>query len=89
MAAFLAAAKALKKQNEGEGSATSLHGTIMSTTSNIQCPFNLDEIFQADIDRFGQLKDVLKFIFEHLEKTKIKMNEMDMKMVSKFMEISQ
>ena len=88
MAAFLAAAKALKKQNEGEGS--SMHQTIMSNNSSqIHCPFNLDEIFQADIDRFGHLKDVLKFIFEHLEKTTVRINEIDMKMVSKFMEISQ
>jgi len=88
MAAFLAAAKALKKQNATEEN-SSIHQTIVSNGSNVHCPFNLDEIFQADIDRFGHLKDVLKFIFEHLERHNSKINEVDMKMVSKFMEISQ
>jgi hypothetical protein len=58
MAAFIAAAKALKK------------GTTTRDIPNdpipeqIKCPFDLDEIFRSDTERFGQLQDVIKFIFE-------------------------
>lgn len=62
--------------------------TIQSGHSNrIECPFNLDEIFQADVDRFSTLKDVIKFIFDHLDKTNMRIGEVDTKMVSKFMQI--
>jgi len=81
MAAFLAAAKALKNKNaEGE--------TINSGGSEGECPFNLDDIFQADTARFSQLKDVLKFIMDGLERNKNKVGEVEMKMVTKFMQIS-
>jgi hypothetical protein len=40
----------------------------------------LDEIFQADVERFGSLKDVIKFIIENLEKTNTKISEVDVKM---------
>jgi|TARA_B110001450_G_C17626665_1_gene483465 hypothetical protein len=56
--------------------------------TKIECPFNLDEIFQSDVERFSNLKDVLKFIFENLEKVNLQINTVDTKMVSKFMEIS-
>lgn len=49
----------------------------------------MDEIFQADVDRFGSLKDVLKFIFEQLNKQSTKINDVDTKMVAKFMQISE
>ena len=63
--------------------------TIQSnlSTNRIECPFNLDEIFQADVDRFGSLKDVLKFIIENLNKNYNKTHDLDTKMVSKFMQI--
>lgn len=57
--------------------------------SKIECPFNLDEIFLADVERFGNLKDVLKFIFENLNKCQTQIKEVDTKMVSKFMQISE
>lgn len=57
------------------------------TTTRVVCPFNLDEIFQADVERFGKLKDVLTFIFEHLEKTNSRIIDLDTKLVSKFMTI--
>ena len=59
--------------------------TIQSQSSRIECPYNLDEIFQADIDRFGNLKDVLKFIIDNLEKNHSSIREVETKMVSKFM----
>jgi hypothetical protein len=61
--------------------------TIQSnlSTNRIECPFNLDEIFQADVERFGSLKDVLKFIIENLNKNYTKTHDLDTKMVSKFM----
>lgn len=82
MAAFIAAAKAMK-QKEATGETSSMHQTmtIQSHTSKIECPFNLDEIFQADIDRFGALKDVIKYIFDQLEKSSQKINTVDTKMV--------
>jgi hypothetical protein len=93
------AARALKDKaaaNNTESSSTQQTMTINSNTSahagvsktKIECPFNLDEIFQSDLERFGNLKDVLKFIFDNLEKVNLKVNEVDTKMVSKFMEIS-
>lgn len=54
----------------------------------IECPFDLEEIFKSDVERFSNLKDVLKFIFENLEKVHLQINAVDTKMVSKFMEIS-
>ena len=57
--------------------------------SKIECPFNLDEIFQADVERFGSLKDVLKFIFDQLNKCSNQINDVDTRMVSKFMQISE
>lgn len=48
----------------------------------------MDEIFQADVERFGSLKDVIKFIIENLEKTNTKISEVDVKMAQKFMDIA-
>jgi hypothetical protein len=67
--------------------------TIQSNKSNntgkIECPFNLDEIFLADVERFGNLKDVLKFIIDNLNKITGQIHEVDTKMVSKFMQIAE
>ena len=54
--------------------------TIQSNKSaafnaKIECPYNLDEIFQADVDRFGSLKDVLKFIIDNLNSVSSKVSE--------------
>lgn len=94
MAAFLAATKALKAKNlngsiENEGSSIHQTMTIQSATSTnrLDCPFNLDEIFQADVDRFSTLRDVIKFIMEKLEKSFVKSHELETKMISKFMQI--
>ena len=93
MAAFISAAKALKASKNAasaEDQSSVQHTlTIQSATSNkgIDCPFNLDEIFQADVDRFGTLKDVIKFIIENLEKNHTKTHEVETKMISKFMQI--
>jgi len=58
-------------------------------SNKIECPFNLDEIFQADVDRFGSLKDVLKFIFDNLNKCHNQINEVDTKVMVKLMQISE
>jgi len=91
------ATKAMKDKAATHVTDSSSHQT-MTINSNvskadankgkIECPFNLDEIFQSDVERFGNLKDVLKFIFENLEKVNVQVNTVDTKMVSKFMEIS-
>lgn len=81
MAAFLAAAKALKKNQT----------TIVredTQTDSINCPFDLDDIFRSDTERFGKLQEVLKYIFDQLNMTSTKIEGLDMKLVSKFMEIS-
>lgn len=92
MAAFIAAAKAAKraKENQETGGSVQQSSTIQSniSTQKLDCPFNLDEIFQADVERFNSLKDVLKFILDNLEKTNTKVSEIDIKMASKFMEIA-
>ena len=51
----------------------------------MKCPFNIEDIFKADVDRFAELKSVIVFILENLEKNALKINEVDTKMVSKFM----
>ena len=63
--------------------------TIQSShsTHKIECPFNLDEIFIADVDRFQQLKEVLKFIIDNLERTHTKVGDLETKMVMKYMQI--
>lgn len=97
MSAFLGAMKAMK-QNSGVGATDSSSQqqtmTIQSNKSQtigskLECPFNLDEIFNADVERFGSLKDVLKFIIENLNGLRIKVNEVDTKMVQKFMQIAE
>ena len=90
MAAFLAATKALKAKKDGSNDdGLSVHQTMTiqsnTSTNRIDCPFNLDEIFQADVDRFGTLKDVIKFIIDNLEKSFSKIHDVEMKMTSKFM----
>ena len=79
----MAAAKALKK-----GGATST-GATPSNSAKLKCPFDLDEIFKSDTERFGQLQDVIKYILDNLGTTLTKIDSVDMKMASKFMEISQ
>lgn len=44
-------------------------------------------VFKADTDRFAELKSVITFIFEHLDKVSLRVNEVDTKMVSKFLQI--
>ena len=82
MSAFLQAAKAMKNKDRPSSSET-------TSTTRIEMPFNLDEIFQSDMDRFAKLKDVLKFFLTQMEKTNSRVTEIDIKMQSKFMEISQ
>jgi len=82
MAAFIAAAKALKKGN------TIREVTVVEESSSIKCPYDLEEIFKSDTERFGQLQDVLKWIIESLNSNSARIETVDMKMVSKFMEIS-
>lgn len=79
MSAFLNAAKALKKQNQAS-----------NNNDGEQAPvnFNLEEIFNAETERFHKLKDVLKYILDNLDSTKTEINRVDIKMQSKFMEIS-
>lgn len=98
MAAFLGAMKAMKNNTGITGTDSSSQQHTMTIQSNIsqnagsnkiECPFNLDEIFQSDVERFGSLKDVLKFIIENLNKVNIKINEVDTKMVQKFMQIAE
>ena len=84
MSAFLQAAKALKNQNKDSSLET-------VTTRGLELPFNIDEIFanQENSEHNNKLKEVFKFILENLEKENSKVTEVDIKMQSKFMEISQ
>jgi hypothetical protein len=52
---------------------------------NVDLPFNIDEIFQADVDRFGQLKDVIKYILDRLEQSSTYITAVDTKMTTKLM----
>ena len=54
---------------------------------NVELPFNIDEIFQADVDRFGQLKDVIKYILDRLEQSSNYINAVETKMTTKLMQI--
>jgi|TARA_B110000285_G_C15107931_1_gene609160 hypothetical protein len=76
------ASKAMKDKAAANVTDTSSAHQTMTINSNvskndglsktkIECPFNLDEIFQSDVERFGNLKDVLKYIFENLEKVNL------------------
>lgn len=47
MSAFMAAAKALKKGGTGSSGATPVNN------AKLKCPFDLDEIFKSDTERFG------------------------------------
>ncbi len=88
--AFFAAAQKLKGTDGGNQDSSSQQQTMTiqsNISSKIECPFNLDEIFQADLDRFQHLKDVIKFIIDNLERTTSKVQEMEMKMVQKYMQI--
>jgi hypothetical protein len=62
---------------------------VPKSSNKIECPFNLDEIFQSDVERFGTLKDVLIFIIDNLNKVNSKVTEVDTKMVTKFMQIAE
>lgn len=74
--------KAMNATKSAFMDSSSQHNTIQSNPlSTPKIPFNLDEIFQADVDRFSKLKDVLKYILDNLEGSKIKMNEMETKMI--------
>lgn len=79
----MAAAKALKKGGTGSSGATPVNN------AKLKCPFDLDEIFKSDTERFGQLQDVIKFIIDNLGVSMNKIENVDIKMQSKFMEISQ
>lgn len=91
MAALIAAAKAMKATANAAQDSSSIvqTQTIQSgiTTTRVGCPFNLDEIFSADVERFSKLKEVLAFIFDNLEKTNGRVSDLDTKLVSKFMMI--
>lgn len=88
MSAFRAAVKASITQKDE----SSIQQTIsadrtgpISGRTGIDNPFDLNQIFQADLDRFSKLKDVLKFIFDNLDKLSLKTSDVETKMVSKFM----
>lgn len=50
-------------------------------------PFNIDDIFQADTERFGQLKDVIKYILDQLEKSNKQIHTVETKMTTKLMQV--
>ena len=85
MAAFIAAAKALKKGS----TLKEIKDPEEPGLKGLKCPFDLEEIFKSDNERFGQLQDVLKWICENLNSNSSRIETVDMKMASKFMEISQ
>jgi len=64
--ALLAATKTMKKQEVSIETTTNRSRPSNSNT-HVDFPWNIDDIFQADTDRFGQLKDVIKFIVERLD----------------------
>lgn len=92
MSALLAAYKDIKvnKKQNAEQSITHETVTLRSrpSTHNVeQLPFNIDEIFQADVDRFGQLKEVIKYILDQLEKCQKQVHYIDTKTTSKMMQV--
>ena len=78
MAAFLAAAKALKKQTEPNES-----NSVPREDSDH--PFNLEEIFDNEANE--KMKSIMKYVFDNLDKCSSKVDQVDLKMQSKFMEI--
>lgn len=89
MSAFIMATKQLKKTKFEEQTITNETATIRSRPSNmnVEMPFNIDEIFQADVDRFGQLKEVIKYILDRLEQQSSYINDVETKMITKLMQI--
>ena len=93
MSAFLNATKGIvKKQSKiEEKSITNETATIQSRPSNNNVqhdfPFNIDEIFQADVERFGQLKDVIKYILDKLENSSKQIHMVETKMTTKLMQV--
>ena len=60
---------------------------MASKTGKIECPFDLDEFMQSDQLRAGQLKEALQVIFENLDRLRASNQELETKMVSKFLAI--
>ena len=90
MSGILAATKMMKQQKDFGASITHETVTIRSrpSTHNVDAlPFNIDEIFQADVDRFGQLKEVIKYILDQLEKCQKQVHYIDTKTTSKMMQV--
>jgi hypothetical protein len=91
MSAIFMATKQMKKAKFEEQTITNETATIRSRPSNmnvnVEMPFNIDEIFQADVDRFGQLKEVIKYILDRLEQQSSYINSVETKMTTKLMQI--
>jgi hypothetical protein len=59
----------------------------IKTGSGVEIPFDLNKIFSLTYE-FQQLKLVLEHLFAELQKNGDRINQVDMKLVSKFMEMS-
>lgn len=59
MSKLLQATQALKGVVSESSSVSKSH------TTTVKFNFDLDEIFSADVERFGKLKEVLKFLLEN------------------------
>jgi len=71
-------------------SITNETATIRSRPSNQavdSLPFNIEDIFQADTERFGQLKDVIKYILDQLEKSNKQIHTVETQMRTKLMQV--
>ena len=65
--ALLQATKTMKKQEVSIETTTNRSRPSAKSNMHVDFPWNIDDIFQADTDRFGQLKDVIKFIVDRLD----------------------
>ena len=84
--ALLAATKVIKKKEESIETTTNRSRPSNSNTA-VDFPWNIDDIFQADTDRFGQLKDVIKFIVERLDKTTSTVTTIETYVKTKMMQV--
>lgn len=52
-------------------------------------PFDLEQIFQSDADRFKNLKEVLKYLFDKLDKTDGQLETVESRMINEALQLDQ
>ena len=84
--ALLAATKVIKKQ-EGSIETTTIKSRLSNSNTHVDFPWNIDDIFTADTDRFAQLNEVIKFIVDRLDKTSTQVTTIETKVMTKLMQV--